>query len=176
MPFCKLNIIPKRARPLALLLGQNKNIQNQYTNTKFLILISFFILICFAVANPNWSKILLDFKTKKSQLHHHWYHSQYVIQPQDSDLDLDSTWSAHFKFNSMKTSIEMEDSDEEDVEPSEDLEVAHLLSKQDDFANQVSMLKIVIKKAGHECIFLPQVSLWIKSNQNGKFSVLEHGH
>jgi hypothetical protein len=34
--------------------------------------------------------------------------------------------------------------------------MAHLLSKQDDFANQVSMLKIVIKEAGHECIFLPK--------------------
>ncbi|KAF8222044.1 hypothetical protein L208DRAFT_1324570, partial [Tricholoma matsutake] len=34
--------------------------------------------------------------------------------------------------------------------------MARLLSKQDDFANQVSMLKIVIKEASHECIFLPK--------------------
>jgi hypothetical protein len=32
--------------------------------------------------------------------------------------------------------------------------MACLLSKQDDFANQVSQLKIIIKNAGHECIFL----------------------
>lgn len=31
-----------------------------------------------------------------------------------------------------------------------------LLSKQDDFHNQESMLKSLIKKAGHECIFLPK--------------------
>ncbi len=34
--------------------------------------------------------------------------------------------------------------------------MACLLSKQDDFANQVSMLETVIKEAGHECIFLPK--------------------
>jgi hypothetical protein len=34
--------------------------------------------------------------------------------------------------------------------------MARILSKQDDFANQVSMLEIVIKEAGHECIFLPK--------------------
>ena len=34
--------------------------------------------------------------------------------------------------------------------------MARLLSKQDDFANQESMLEILIKKAGHECIFLPK--------------------
>ena len=34
--------------------------------------------------------------------------------------------------------------------------MARLLSKQDDFTNQVSMLKTVIKEAGHECIFLPK--------------------
>ena len=34
--------------------------------------------------------------------------------------------------------------------------MARLLSKQDDFANQVSMLETVIKEAGHECIFLPK--------------------
>jgi hypothetical protein len=44
------------------------------------------------------------------------------ISDGDSDLDSDSAWSAYLKFDSMKTSIEMEDSDEEDVEPSEDLE------------------------------------------------------
>ena len=33
--------------------------------------------------------------------------------------------------------------------------MAHL-SKQDDFANQVSMLETVIKEAGYECIFLPK--------------------
>jgi hypothetical protein len=31
-----------------------------------------------------------------------------------------------------------------------------LLSKQDDFVNQVSMLETLIKEAGHECIFLPK--------------------
>jgi len=34
--------------------------------------------------------------------------------------------------------------------------MARLLSKQDDFVNQVSMLKTLIKEAGHECIFLPK--------------------
>ena len=34
--------------------------------------------------------------------------------------------------------------------------MARLLSKQDDFANQESMLETLIKKAGHECIFLPK--------------------
>ena len=34
--------------------------------------------------------------------------------------------------------------------------MAQLLSKQDDFANQVSRLEILIKEAGHECIFLPK--------------------
>ena len=34
--------------------------------------------------------------------------------------------------------------------------MAWLLSKQDDFANQVSCLEILIKEAGHECIFLPK--------------------
>ena len=34
--------------------------------------------------------------------------------------------------------------------------MAHLLSKQDDFDNQTSMLEQVIKDAGHECIFLPK--------------------
>ena len=34
--------------------------------------------------------------------------------------------------------------------------MAHLLSKQDDFMNQVSMLETLIKEAGHECIFLPK--------------------
>lgn len=32
--------------------------------------------------------------------------------------------------------------------------MAHLLSKQDDFVNQVSMLESLIQKSGHECIFL----------------------
>jgi hypothetical protein len=32
--------------------------------------------------------------------------------------------------------------------------MAHLLSQQDDFANQESMLKTLIKKTGHLCIFL----------------------
>jgi hypothetical protein len=31
-----------------------------------------------------------------------------------------------------------------------------ILSKQDDFTNQISMLKSVIREAGHECIFLPK--------------------
>ena len=34
--------------------------------------------------------------------------------------------------------------------------MAHPLSKQDDFINQESMLETLIKKAGHECIFLPK--------------------
>jgi len=34
--------------------------------------------------------------------------------------------------------------------------MARLLSKQDDFANQVSMLETIIKNAGHECMFLPK--------------------
>jgi hypothetical protein len=34
--------------------------------------------------------------------------------------------------------------------------MARLLSKQDDFANQVSMLETLIQEAGHECIFLPK--------------------
>jgi hypothetical protein len=32
--------------------------------------------------------------------------------------------------------------------------MARLLSKQDDFAKQESLLEIMIRKAGHECIFL----------------------
>ena len=34
--------------------------------------------------------------------------------------------------------------------------MARLLSKQDDFTNQISMLEKLIKDAGHECIFLPK--------------------
>ena len=36
--------------------------------------------------------------------------------------------------------------------------MAWLLSKQDDFINQVSMLETLIKEAGlsHECIYLPK--------------------
>jgi len=34
--------------------------------------------------------------------------------------------------------------------------MAHILSKQDDFANQISVLETVIREAGHECIFLPK--------------------
>ncbi|KIK18275.1 hypothetical protein PISMIDRAFT_109744, partial [Pisolithus microcarpus 441] len=34
--------------------------------------------------------------------------------------------------------------------------MAHLLSKQDDFTNQLSMLETVIRDAGHLCIFLPK--------------------
>jgi len=34
--------------------------------------------------------------------------------------------------------------------------MAHLLSKQEDFMSQVSMLKTTIKEAGHKCIFLPK--------------------
>ncbi|KZV74693.1 hypothetical protein PENSPDRAFT_572631 [Peniophora sp. CONT] len=34
--------------------------------------------------------------------------------------------------------------------------MARLLSQQDDFVNQVSMLEILIREAGHECIFLPK--------------------
>jgi hypothetical protein len=34
--------------------------------------------------------------------------------------------------------------------------MARVLSKQDDFMNQVSMLETLIKEAGHECIFLPK--------------------
>ena len=32
--------------------------------------------------------------------------------------------------------------------------MAHLLSKQDDFINQESILETLIKKAGYDCIFL----------------------
>jgi hypothetical protein len=34
--------------------------------------------------------------------------------------------------------------------------MARILSKQDDFANQISMLETMIQDAGHECIFLSQ--------------------
>ncbi|OAX33907.1 hypothetical protein K503DRAFT_869249 [Rhizopogon vinicolor AM-OR11-026] len=34
--------------------------------------------------------------------------------------------------------------------------MAHLLSQQEDFMNQPSMLETLIKKAGYECIFLPK--------------------
>jgi hypothetical protein len=34
--------------------------------------------------------------------------------------------------------------------------LAWLLSQQDDFANQESMLETMIKKAGHKCLFLPK--------------------
>jgi len=34
--------------------------------------------------------------------------------------------------------------------------MARLLSKQDDFAKQESLLEILIQEAGHECIFLPK--------------------
>jgi len=34
--------------------------------------------------------------------------------------------------------------------------MARLLSQQDDFNNQPSMLEMVIKSAGHKCIFLPK--------------------
>jgi len=34
--------------------------------------------------------------------------------------------------------------------------MARLLSKQEDFMNQVSMLETLIRKSGHECIFLPK--------------------
>jgi len=34
--------------------------------------------------------------------------------------------------------------------------LARLLSKQDDFVNQLSMLETVIKEAGHKCVFLPK--------------------
>ena len=34
--------------------------------------------------------------------------------------------------------------------------MARILSKQDDFANQISVLENVIREADHECIFLPK--------------------
>jgi hypothetical protein len=34
--------------------------------------------------------------------------------------------------------------------------LARLLSQQDDFKNQPSMLETLIKSRGHECIFLPK--------------------
>jgi hypothetical protein len=34
--------------------------------------------------------------------------------------------------------------------------MARLLSQQDDFANQISMVEELIRNAGHECIFLPK--------------------
>lgn len=39
---------------------------------------------------------------------------------------------------------------------SQDCCMARLLSKQDDFAKQLSMLEKLIRDAGHECIFLPK--------------------
>jgi len=39
---------------------------------------------------------------------------------------------------------------------SQDCCLARLLSQQEDFANQPSMLETLIKAAGHECIFLPK--------------------
>lgn len=39
---------------------------------------------------------------------------------------------------------------------SENCCMARLLSRQDDFINQPSMLENVIRKAGHECLFLPK--------------------
>jgi len=34
--------------------------------------------------------------------------------------------------------------------------MARLLSQQEDFMNQPSMLELMIKEKGHECIFLPK--------------------
>ena len=34
--------------------------------------------------------------------------------------------------------------------------MARILSKQEDFTNQISMLEAVIREAGHLCIFLPK--------------------
>jgi hypothetical protein len=34
--------------------------------------------------------------------------------------------------------------------------MAHLISKQEDFTNQISLLETMIWEAGHECIFLPK--------------------
>jgi len=39
---------------------------------------------------------------------------------------------------------------------SQDCCLARLLSQQEDFSNQPSMLETLIKAAGHECIFLPK--------------------
>ena len=37
--------------------------------------------------------------------------------------------------------------------------LARLLSQQDDFAHQQSMLEALIKASGHECLFLPNFSI-----------------
>ena len=34
--------------------------------------------------------------------------------------------------------------------------MARILSKQEDFTNQISMLETVLREAGHLCIFLPK--------------------
>jgi hypothetical protein len=34
--------------------------------------------------------------------------------------------------------------------------MAHLLSQQEDFKNQLLMVETLIKKAGHQCMFLPK--------------------
>ncbi|KXN86108.1 hypothetical protein AN958_10475 [Leucoagaricus sp. SymC.cos] len=38
--------------------------------------------------------------------------------------------------------------------------MAQMLSRQEDFANQISMLEKVIHDAGHKCIFLPKFHYW----------------
>ena len=46
--------------------------------------------------------------------------------------------------------------------------MAWLLSKQDDFVNQVSMLETFINEAGHECIFLPKFHCELNPIKNGE--------
>jgi hypothetical protein len=43
--------------------------------------------------------------------------------------------------------------------------MARLLSQQEDFKHQVSMLETFIHKAGHECIFLPKFPNWNGESQ-----------
>jgi hypothetical protein len=50
--------------------------------------------------------------------------------------------------------------------------MARLLSKQEDFAQQRSMLEILIKDAGHECIFLPKFHCELNPIEMASLSVL----
>jgi hypothetical protein len=44
----------------------------------------------------------------------------------------------------------------------------------DDFANQISVLESVIREAGHECIFLHEVSLRTQSDRDGELNFSDH--
>ncbi len=49
--------------------------------------------------------------------------------------------------------------------------LARLMSQQDDFVNQPSMLKTLIKDTGHECIFLPKFHCELNPIEMVKFSI-----